>query len=223
MNRTHDDTADIDAARDLASRIDGARFVEFPGSAHIFFRGEDPGEVVAEIQEFVTGSRPTVRGDRSLATVLFTDIVGSTKRAVDLGDHGWRELVERHHRAIRELLARFRGSEMDTAGDGFFATFDGPARGVRCAQAIVDAVRQLGLEVRAGLHTGEVETIDDKAGGMAVIIGARISALAGASEVLVSSTVKDLVAGTGLSFEDAGEHELKGVPDRWHLYRVVAP
>ena len=223
MNRTHDDTADIDAARDLASRIDGARFVEFPGSAHIFFRGEDPGEVVAEIQEFVTGSRPTVRGDRSLATVLFTDIVGSTKRAVDLGDHGWRELVERHHRAIRELLARFRGSEMDTAGDGFFATFDGPARGVRCAQAIVDAVRQLGLEVRAGLHTGEVETIDDKAGGMAVIIGARISALAGASEVLVSSTVKDLVAGSGLSFEDAGEHELKGVPDRWHLYRVVAP
>ena len=221
MNRTNDDTAGVAAARDLASRIDGARFVEFPGSAHIFFRGSDVDDVIAEIQEFVTGSRPMVGGDRSLATVLFTDIVGSTERAVELGDHDWRDVVERHHRAIRDLLTRFRGSEMDTAGDGFFATFDGPARGVRCAQAIVDAVRPLGLEVRAGLHTGEVETIDAKAGGMAVIIGARISGLASASEILVSSTVKDLVAGSGLTFDDAGEHELKGVPDRWHLYRVV--
>jgi pimeloyl-ACP methyl ester carboxylesterase len=222
MNRTDDPVANVEAARDLAAHIDGARFVEFAGNAHVFFQGPDPDEVAAEIQEFVTGSRPALGGDRALATILFTDIVGSTRMAAELGDHAWRDLVERHHTIVRDLLARSRGTEMDTAGDGFFATFDGPARAVRCAMAAVEAVRPLGIEIRAGVHTGEVETIDAKAGGIAVIIGARISASAGASEVLVSSTVKDLVAGSGLVFEDAGEHELKGVPDRWHLYRVVS-
>ena len=222
MNRTNDPVADVEAARDLASHIEGARFVEFEGDKHVFFQGSEADEVAAEIQEFVTGSRPALGGDRALATVLFTDIVGSTRMAAELGDQAWRVLVERHHKILRDLLARSRGNEMDTAGDGFFATFDGPARAVRCAMAAVEAVRPLGIEIRAGVHTGEVETIDAKAGGIAVIIGARISASARASEVLVSSTVKDLVAGSGLSFEDAGEHELKGVPDRWHLYRVIS-
>ena len=221
MNRTNDPVADVEAARDLASRIEGARFVEFAGDAHAFFKGPNPDEIVAEIQEFVTGSRPPLEGDRALATVMFTDIVDSTQVAAALGDRAWRDLVERHHEIVRDLLARSRGIEMDTAGDGFFATFDGPARAVRCAQAVVEAVRSLEIEIRAGVHTGEVETIDGKAGGMAVIIGARISASAKASEVLVSSTVKELVAGSDLTFEDAGEHDLKGVPDRWRLYRVV--
>ena len=221
MNRTKDPVADVEAACDLASHIEGARFVEFAGDTHVFFQGPDPDAVTAEIEEFVTGSRPALGGDRALATVLFTDIVGSTQKAAELGDHAWRDLVERHHKIVRDLLARSRGTEMDTAGDGFFATFDGPARAVRCALAAVEAVRPLGIEIRAGLHTGEVETIDAKAGGIAVIIAARISASARASEVLTSSTVKDLVAGSGLAFDDAGEHELKGVPDSWHLYRVV--
>jgi class 3 adenylate cyclase len=153
---------------------------------------------------------------------LFTDIVGSTERAAELGDRGWKQLLEEHHRRVRGQLARFRGVEVDTAGDGFFATFDGPARAVRCARSLIDAVAALDVEVRAGVHTGEVETIDGKVGGMAVVIGARVGALAGPSEVLVSQTVRDLVAGSGLAFEDAGEHELKGVPERWRLYRVVA-
>ena len=159
--------------------------------------------------------------DRVLASVLFTDIVGSTTKASELGDHDWRALVERHHSVTRGLLGRYRGTEVDTAGDGFYATFDGPARAVRCAQAIVEAVRPLGIEVRAGVHTGEVQMINDKVGGIAVAIGARVASKAAPSEVLVSQTVKDLVAGSGLAFDDAGEHELKGVPDRWHLYRVV--
>ena len=221
MNRTNDPVADVEAARDLASHIEGARFVEFAGDKHVFFQGPNKDEIVAEIQEFVTGTRPALESDRALATVLFTDIVDSTQVAARLGDHAWRELVERHHKIVRDLLARSRGIEMDTAGDGFFATFDGPARAVRCALAVVEAVRSLEIEIRAGVHTGEVETIDGKAGGMAVIIGARISESANASEVLVSSTVKELVAGSGLRFEFAGEHELKGVPDRWRLYRVV--
>ncbi|MGZ5295023.1 MAG: adenylate/guanylate cyclase domain-containing protein, partial [Actinomycetota bacterium] len=220
LNRTDDPVADVDAARDLASHIEGARFVEFAGDTHPFFAGPEAAEVAAEIQEFVTGSRPALGGDRALATVLFTDIVDSTKKAAELGDRAWRDLVERHHRIVRDLLARSRGIEMDTAGDGFFATFDGPARAVRCALAAVEAVRPLGIEIRAGVHTGEVETIDGKAGGIAVVIGARISSSAVASEVLVSSTVKQLVAGSGLAFADAGEHELKGVPDRWHIYRA---
>jgi len=154
--------------------------------------------------------------------VLFTDIVGSTEKVAELGDAGWRELVERHHRAVRALLARYRGSEIDTAGDGFFASFDGPARAVRCAEAAVEAVRPLGVEIRAGVHTGEVETIDGKVGGIAVNIGARIGGLAGSSEVLVSQTVKDLVAGSGLRFEERGEHTLKGVPGSWRVFASTA-
>jgi class 3 adenylate cyclase len=221
MNRSNDPVAHIDAARDLASRIDGARFVEIPGDVHIFFKGPEADQIVAEIEEFVTGTRPILGVERSLATIMFTDIVDSTQRASELGDRAWRELVERHHGIIRGLLVRSRGAEMDTAGDGFFATFDGPARAVRCALAAVEAVRPLGIQIRAGVHTGEVETIDGKAGGIAVVIGARIASSAGASEVLVSSTVKDLTAGSGLAFADAGERELKGAPDLWRVYRAT--
>ena len=158
--------------------------------------------------------------DSVLATVLFTDIVGSTERAAELGDRAWRELLERHHAFVRRELTRFRGEERDTAGDGFFATFDGPARAIRCAQALVDGIRDLGLEVRAGVHTGECELHDGKVAGLAVSIGARVAAYAGPSEVLVSQTVKDLVAGTGLLLEDRGERELKGVPGNWRVYRA---
>ena len=205
----------------FADRIHGARFVSFPGNEHLFVMGQQE-DLLDEIERFVA----EVRGeeadlDRVLATVMFTDIVGSTEKAAELGDKGWRDLVERHHGVVRAMLGRFRGKEVDTAGDGFFATFDGPARGVRCAQAISSSVQDLGIEVRAGVHTGEVETIAGKAGGIAVNVGARIASLAGPSEVLVSHTVQGLVSGSGLVFEDAGEHQLKGVPDRWHLYRVV--
>jgi class 3 adenylate cyclase len=155
-----------------------------------------------------------------LATVLFTDIVGSTAKAADLGDRGWRELLEQHHARIREQLARYRGVELDTAGDGFFARFDGPARGIRCARAITEAVRELGLEIRAGLHTGECEVVDNKVAGIAVSIGARVAAQAAPGEVLVSQTVKDLVAGSGIAFDERGAAELKGVPGEWRLYAV---
>ena len=211
----------IEETRWIADQIHGARFVSYPGDEHYIFLGDQEG-LLDEIEVFVG----EVRGqeadlDRVLATVMFTDIVGSTAKAAELGDKGWRDLVERHHGVVRALLGRFRGTEIDTAGDGFFATFDGPARGVRCAQAITQAVTDLGIEVRAGVHTGEVETIAGKTGGIAVNVGARIAALAGPSEVLVSYTVKGLVGGSGLVFEDAGEHELKGIPDRWQLYRLV--
>jgi len=207
----------------VASRIAGARLIEPPCGdnawPHWYGRA---GAVLGEVARLVTGVRDEQASfDRALATVLFSDIVDSTRVAAELGDEGWRDLVERHHATVRALLARYRGQKVDTAGDGFFATFDGPARAVRCAQAVVGAKHDLGLEVRAGVHTGEVETINDKVGGIAVAIGARVCATADASEVLVSPTVKDLVVGSGLAFEDAGEHELKGVPDRWHLYRVV--
>jgi class 3 adenylate cyclase/pimeloyl-ACP methyl ester carboxylesterase len=207
--------------RYAASTIPGAERVEIPTKEWLpFWASADP--VVEEIRGFVKKIRHEERVlDRVLATVMFTDIVGSTARAADLGDQAWKELVERHHGVIRAMLRRYRGSEVDTAGDGFFAVFDGPARGVRCAMAIADAVKALGLEVRAGLHTGEVETINSKVGGMAVNIGARVGGQARPSEILVSSTVKDLVVGSDLMFEDAGEHELKGVPDRWRLYRVT--
>jgi class 3 adenylate cyclase len=158
--------------------------------------------------------------DRVLATVLFTDIVGSTEKAAEIGDRPWRELVQAHHATVRALLARYRGREVDTAGDGFFATFDGPVRARRCAKAIVDAVERLGIRIRAGLHTGECEVIDDKIGGLAVSIGSRITALAGASEILASQTVKDLVTGAGLRFEDRGAHELKGIPGEWRLFSL---
>jgi class 3 adenylate cyclase/alpha-beta hydrolase superfamily lysophospholipase len=211
----------IEEATWTAEQIPGARLVPLSGNEDDPYLG-DVGEVVKAVERLAAFARDEqAEFDRVLATVLFTDIVGSTQHAVDLGDATWKDLLERHHAVVRAMIGRYRGVEVDTAGDGFLATFDGPARGVRCAQAIAEAVRALGIEIRAGLHTGEVETIDGKIGGIAVHIGARVGALAGPSEVLVSSTVKDLVAGAGLSFEDAGEHELKGVPDRWRLYRVA--
>jgi pimeloyl-ACP methyl ester carboxylesterase/class 3 adenylate cyclase len=207
-------------ARYVADHIPGARYVSLPGVDHVPFVG-DQAAILDEVQEFVTGARPAPEVDRILATVLFTDIVGSTERQAALGDVGWKDLVERHHAIVRGALDRFRGLEQDTAGDGFFVRFDGPARAIRCAREIVDAVRALGIEVRAGVHSGECEIVDDKCSGLSVSIGARVMSLAGPSEVLVSQTVKDLVAGSGLRFEDAGEHVLKGVPDRWRLHRVV--
>jgi class 3 adenylate cyclase len=170
----------------------------------------------------VTGARPAPHVDSVLATVLFTDIVSSTERQAALGDAGWKELLQEHHAVVRDWLKRFRGQEQDTAGDGFFVRFDGPAQAIRCAQEIARAIQPLGIEIRAGVHTGECELVEGKCSGLSVSIGARVMAYANSSEVLVSQTVKDLVAGSGLSFEDAGEHELKGVPDRWHLYRVVS-
>ena len=216
--------ADDDAAgqgRYTASMIPGAERVEIPAREWLpFWAGADP--VVEEIRRFGQQIRhEEAILDRVLATVMFTDIIGSTSKGAELGDRAWKDVVERHHAVIRAMLRRYRGSEVDTAGDGFFAMFDGPARGVRCAVAITKAVQALGLEVRAGLHTGEVETINSKVGGVAVNIGARVGALAGASEVLVSNTVKDLVVGSDLRFEDAGERHLKGVPNRWRLYRVI--
>jgi class 3 adenylate cyclase len=211
----------IEEATWTAEQIPGARLVPLSGEDDDPYLG-DVSEVVSAVESLVTFARDEEGVfDRVLATVLFTDIVGSTQHAVDLGDGPWKELLQRHHAFVRAMIRRFRGVEVDTAGDGFLATFDGPGRAVRCAQSIADAVRPLGIEIRAGLHAGEVETIDGKIGGIAVHIGARVGAVAGPSEVLVSQTVKDLVAGGGFTFEDAGEHELKGVPDRWHLYRVL--
>ena len=208
--------------RSIATQIADARLIEFPGDAHFFWVGEFDS-MLLEIERFVGEFREQeAELERFLATVMFTDIVDSTATAAALGDHRWKETVEAHHSRVRGQLARYRGTEIDTAGDGFFATFDGPARAIRCALSTVAAVRDLGIQVRAGLHTGEVEQIGDKVGGIAVNIGARVAALAGASEVVASQTVKDLVSGSGIVFEDAGEHELKGIPDHWHLYRVVA-
>jgi len=200
-----------------------------PGAEHVVLAGDFPmpwfgdvGAVMQTLRRFLGIAPTAVDTDRFLATVLFTDIVGSTERASELGDRAWKEVVESHHLIVRNLLDRYRGQEMDTAGDGFYATFDGPARAVRCAREIVDAVRPLGIQIRAGLHTGECQLVDGKFGGLAVSIGARVAAKSEQSEILATSTVKDLTAGSGLAFEDAGEHELKGVPDRWRLYRVVS-
>ena len=220
MHRTGDRDVPIEGGRDVADRIPGARFVELPGIDSFPWAG-DPAPLLAETEAFVTGARATEQADRVLATVLFTDIVGSTEKAAELGDARWKEVLADHDERAKAEIDRFRGHYVNSTGDGLLATFDGPARAVRCAQAIVEAVGPLGLEIRAGCHTGEVELHGDSVRGIAVHIGARIAAMAGASEVLVSPTVKDLVAGSGLTFEDAGEHELKGVPDRWHLYRVV--
>jgi class 3 adenylate cyclase len=214
-----DQVCHVENARFLARTIPGARYVELPGGDHDPWF--DPDETIAEIREFLTGTREASTPDRMLATVLFTDLVASTARAADLGDRRWRDLVEQHHAAVRRELGRYDGREVDTAGDGFFATFDGPARAIRCAQAIVGSVRPLGLDVRAGLHTGEVEVADGKVAGIAVNIGARVAALAEAGEVLVSSTVRDLVAGSGLEFAERGSAELKGVPGEWRLFAVA--
>jgi class 3 adenylate cyclase/pimeloyl-ACP methyl ester carboxylesterase len=213
---------DVRSSRYLAGRVPGARLVELPGADFVPFLG-DQEELFAEVGGFLAeaseGRQWQAEPDRVLATLLFTDIVGSTARAAELGDRAWRALLEKHHAEIRRQLTRFRGKEIDTA-DGFFATFDGPARAIRCACAVRDALAELGLEVRAGLHAGECELLDDKVGGIAVHIGARVSAQAGPGEVLVSRTVKDLVAGSGIEFEDRGEKELKGVPGDWRLYAV---
>jgi class 3 adenylate cyclase len=220
VHRTEDVTINVEGGRYLAEHIPGARYVELPGTDHIPFVGENAAEVADAIEEFLTGSKAAVAVDRVLATVLFTDIVGSTQKAAALGDRRWRQLLDNHHATIRRNLAHFRGHEVKTTGDGFLATFDGPARGVRCACAIADEIRPLGIEIRAGLHTGECEMMGDDVGGIAVHIGARVAALADASEVLVSSTVKDLVAGSGLRFGDRGSQSLKGVPGEWHIFAV---
>jgi class 3 adenylate cyclase/pimeloyl-ACP methyl ester carboxylesterase len=220
------DTAwDIRSGRYLAEHIPGARLVEFPGADFAPPLGEQE-PLFAELERFlsgvVAGTHPEVEPDRVLATVLFSDIVGSSERAAALGDKAWRELLLRHHELVRRQLARFRGVEVDTAGDGFFASFDGPARAIQCGCAIAEAMPELGLEVRVGLHTGECEVVDGKVAGIAVHTGARVAANARPGEVLVSSTVRDLVAGSGLTFEDRGSHELKGIPGRWQLYAVAA-
>jgi class 3 adenylate cyclase len=212
--------AGAEPAAYVAERIPGARIASITGRDP--FTADDPEPFVSAIESFLASiRREEAELDRVLATVLFTDIVGSTARIAALGDRGWRDLVKRHHTIVRALLDRYHGTEMDTAGDGFFSTFDGPARAIRCALAISEAVKPLGLEVRCGVHTGEVEKVDGKVAGIAVSVGARICSLARASEVLASRTVRDLVAGSGLVFEDRGEHELEGVPGEWRLYAVV--
>jgi pimeloyl-ACP methyl ester carboxylesterase len=220
LHRIGDRDANIEEGRYIAARIPGAKFLELPGPDHLPWVG-DQGEVVDEIEEFLTGIRPAPEPDRVLATVLFTDIVSSTEHAASMGDKAWRDLLEQHHALVRRELAHFRGQEISTSGDGFFATFDGPARAVRCAVAIRDGVRASGLEVRAGVHTGECERMGDNIGGLAVHIGSRVAGLAGAGEVLASSTVKDLVSGSGIVFEDRGAHSLKGIPGEWRVFRVA--
>jgi pimeloyl-ACP methyl ester carboxylesterase len=218
IHRRDDRVMSMEHGRYLAEHIPGAELVALPGAAHAW---DADDALTSEVGRFLATMREeAVELDRYLATVLFTDIVDSTALAAARGDEAWRRLLEQHHRVVRGQLARYRGTEMDTAGDGFFATFDGPARAVRCALAIIAAVRDLSVEVRAGVHTGEMQTIDGKAGGIAVALGARVAALAEPGEVLATSTVKDLVAGSGLMFEGRGDHELKGVPDRWHIYAV---
>jgi class 3 adenylate cyclase/pimeloyl-ACP methyl ester carboxylesterase len=215
------DAMPIEGARYIAEQIPQARFVELPGSDHYWWVG-DTAPILNELEEFVTGQPARGRSDRVLATILFSDIVGSTQLASDLGDGAWKDLLERHNRVVREQFSAFRGREIVSTGDGFLATFDGPARAVRCGEAMVQAVKQLGLEVRIGIHTGECEVLQDNIGGIAVHIGARVAALAGPSETLVTSTVRDLVSGSGIEFEDAGTHELKGVAGTWFLHRAAS-
>jgi class 3 adenylate cyclase/pimeloyl-ACP methyl ester carboxylesterase len=211
------DSASVRAAAQITPN---GRYVGLPGDAQVLFLG-DPEPALGEIEEFLTGARGHVDPDRSLATVLFTDIVGSTQKADSVGDREWRNILDSHHSAVRASLARYGGAEIDTAGDGFLATFTGPARAVRCACDIRDTVRELGLEIRAGLHTGEVEHRHNSVAGLAVHIGARVASLAAASEVLVTSVVRALVLGSGLAFADRGAHTLKGVPDTWQLFAAI--
>jgi pimeloyl-ACP methyl ester carboxylesterase len=218
LHRTEDQVVDVAGGRDVAAHIPGAKLVEFSGTDHIFYVGDGSEKIADAIEEFFTGAPARIEADRVLSTVLFTDIVGSTEKAASLGDQRWRNLLDDHHTTIRRVLARFRGREVKTTGDGFLATFDGPARGVRCACTIADEIKLLGIDVRAGLHTGECEVIGEDVGGIAVHIGARVAALAGPSEVLVSSTVKDLVAGSGLRFNDRGIQSLKGIPGEWRIF-----
>jgi class 3 adenylate cyclase len=220
MHRTGDHDANIEEGRWLAKQIPGACFVELAGEDHLPWVG-DSDAVLDEVEEFLTGVRSVPEANRVLATVLFTDIVGSTQHAARLGDRSWGDLLESHHALVRKELARFRGREVKTVGDAFIATFDGPARAVRCACSIRDAVAQLGIAIRAGLHTGEIELAGEDISGIAVHIAARVIAAATTREVLVSSTVKDLAAGSGINFADRGKHALKGVPDEWRLFAVT--
>ena len=219
LHRTGDLEVSVEEGRWIASQIPGARFVELPGADHLPWIG-DTDVLLDEVEEFLTGVRRGSEPDRVLATILFTDIVGASATAVALGDRAWRDLLQAHHVTVRRELARFRGRELDTAGDGFLAAFDGPARAVRCACAIRDAIATLGVRIRAGLHTGECEVMEDKLSGLAVHIGARVAAATGPGEIWVSSTVKDLVAGSGLRFADRGLHILKGIPGEWRLFAV---
>jgi len=222
LHSTDDPAIPSAGGNDVADRIPDAKYVELPGR-NMYHFVEPWRPSFQEIYEFLTGHRAEVADDRVLATVLFTDIVDSTRRAAEIGDRDWHALLDAHDAVVRSQLARFRGREVNTSGDGFLAMFDGPQRAIRCAMAVRDAVQALGIEVRAGLHTGECEVRGDDIGGIGVHIGARVSALAGSNDVLVSSTLRDLVIGSGLEFEDRGTHELKGVPGEWHLFAVASP
>ena len=219
MHRTEDSFLKVEHSRYIASQIPSARYVELEGGDNMFSIGDSDG-LLGEIEEFLTGTRHEREPDRMLATVMFTDIVDSTSRAAAMGDRGWRFLLERHDALFRQALERHRGREVKRTGDGFMATFDGPARAIRCAASVAEAMGTLGLEVRAGLHTGELEVMDGDLGGLAVHIASRVMSLAAPNEVLVSGTVKDLVVGSGIDFEDRGERELRGVPGEWRLYAV---
>jgi class 3 adenylate cyclase len=221
LHHTDDPLVPAEWGKDVADHISGAKYVELPGR-NLYHFVEPWRSSFQEITEFLTGQQPDVPDDRVLATVLFTDIVDSTRRAAEMGDRDWHALLDAHDAVVRSQLARFRGREVNTSGDGFLATCDGPQRAIRCAMAIRDAVQALGIEVRAGLHTGECEVRGDDIGGIAVHIGARVSALAGPNDVLVSSTLRDLVIGSRLEFEERGSHEVKGVPGEWRLFAITS-
>jgi pimeloyl-ACP methyl ester carboxylesterase len=220
VHRTDDVTVNVEGGRTLAERIPNARLFELPGVDHLPFVGDNVEEILQEIEEFLTGEKSAPIMDRVLATVLFTDIVDSTARANSLGDQAWSDLLNAHDKTVRQQLARFRGNEVKSLGDGFLATFDGPARAIHCARASIDSLHQLGIPVRIGVHTGEVELSDDDVRGIAVHIASRIASTGAADDVVVSRTVKDLVAGSGIALEDFGTHTLKGVPDEWQLFRA---
>jgi class 3 adenylate cyclase len=221
LHRAGDRLITVENGRWLGASIPGAEYVELAGDDHLWWLG-DQDALLDEVERFLVGAAPVREPDRVLATVLFTDIVDSTRRAAELGDRRWRDLMARHEAIVRDRLARYRGHEVKTLGDGFLSRFDGPARAIRCAAAIRDAVLPLGLELRAGLHTGEVDVVDDDVHGIAVAIAARVAATAAAGEVIVSRTVRDLVAGSGIAFEDRGTHDLKGLADDWHLYALAS-
>ena len=220
LHRTGDIDMPVGGSRYMAEHIPNAKYVELPGDDHLWFVG-DANAVLNNIEEFITGSYNVAEPERILATVMFTDIVGSTEKAAEIGDAKWKDLLTNHYKIIREELTHFKGKEIDTTGDGLFATFDGPARAIRCAMATNHAVRRLDIQIRIGLHTGECELMENKVSGIAVHLGARVMSKAGPNEVLVSSTVKDLVAGSGIAFEERGMHKLKGIPGEWQLFKVL--
>ena len=222
LHHTDDPLVPTDGGKYVADHIPGAKYVELPGRNAFLFVEPDWRPSFQEVAEFLTGQQADVADDRVLATVLFTDIVDSTRKAAEIGDRDWHALLDAHDAVVRAQLLRFRGREVNTSGDGFLAVFDGPQRAIRCAMAIRDAAQALGIQVRAGLHTGECEVRGDDIGGIGVHIGARVSTLAGPNDVLVSSTLRDLVIGSGLEFEDRGAHQLKGVPGEWRLFAVAS-